>query len=79
MQSKQYKWVQVVTSVTSEGKIIQLIGTTNSEDKTNGLDGLIYRQLSQMGVNTKITLSTVCYMNSDGIMSSHILSLTPTK
>lgn len=77
LPEKRFRWVQVITSVTTEGFVVQLIGTTNSEDKTEGLDDLILRhrlQLKKDG-DPKLQLSAVCFMNSNGEMSHQNLPL----
>lgn len=69
-----YRWVQVVTSMTEDGDIFQLIGTTSSHDRGTGLDKLIYRHRSQIGL-TPVQWSTVCYMDAEGNMSHEKLVL----
>lgn len=76
MLSKPYRWVQVVTSCVKSAngnlEFQQLIGTTESEDKTHGLDDLIYRHRFQIG-DRPVLWSSICYLNSDGLMSSQMM------
>ncbi len=81
MKAKEYRWVQVVTSAVAmtaieDGyNIVNLIRTTNSEDKTEGLDDLIYRHRSQLGADAKVVWSNVTFMNAYGEMSNQTLPL----
>lgn len=70
MKSKEYRWVQVVTSYAKEsGNIYQLIGVTDSEDKNHGLDQLTVRHRTQIGL-VDIAWSTITFMSADGEMSN---------
>lgn len=72
--AKEFRWVRVVTSMTNDGEIHQLIGTTSSPDRDDGLDNLLYRHRSQIGL-TPVVWSSICYMNALGEMSREFIGL----
>ena len=75
MDERLYRWVQVVNTVTVDGKTIQLIGTTSAEDKKSGLDELLLRHRLQIQrdlpsfTDSDIDSRWVTFMNAKGEMS----------
>jgi hypothetical protein len=79
METKEYRWVQVITSLLSDGNMSQLIGTTSSEDRTHGLAELEARHLQGVRARIgepKILVTTCCFMDSSGKMFGQINPIT---
>jgi hypothetical protein len=74
MKLAEFRWVRVITSQTTSGQIISLIGTTDSHDRDCDIDVLILRHLSQME-NEKIkrVFTGITYMDAEGSMYSREL------
>jgi len=68
LENRPYRYVQSVTTITEQGIVHQLIGTTDSEDRTRGLDDLILRHRAQIG-DVGVKTMTVVFMDADGAMS----------
>ena len=68
IESRSYRYVQSVTTITEQGVMAQLIGTTDSEDRTQGLDDLILRHRMQMGA-VQVRVMSIVFMSADGTMS----------
>ncbi len=69
----QYRYIQVVTSFLSDGRIHQMVGTTTSTDKKCNLDTLLYRHYTQIGNVDIIQATTILYMSSEGELSHEVL------